>query len=99
MTTTEQLIFKAARGYTSGPMTLKARNKAIAHFTAGASFATTDPEMMKAMLQPFAEWMNSKDLVPLVKGGWMHHYEPYEKFANNSEELISKYIQFITDKP
>lgn len=63
-------------------------------FTAGASFATTDPEMMKAMLKPFAEWLGEKyTVVVLEESNIWRRYNSSEYFT--TEELISKYI---TDK-
>lgn len=64
-------------------------------FTAGASFATSDPLILQSLLQPFAEWINERycndgDLKLWRELGTLNYY--------SDEELIAKYIQFITDK-
>lgn len=93
MTKTELQIFKAAREHTSGPMTFFARNKAIAHFTAGASFATTDPLILQSLLQPFGDWLwrNYKQIDAQV---WKERYVPSEK-CYTIYQVIGNYIQHL----
>lgn len=66
-----------------------------AAFTAGASFATTDSEMMKAMLKPFGDWLwrSYKQIDAQVwKERWTTSDTVYTLY-----QVIDKYIQFIID--
>lgn len=58
MTNITEIIDQAAKKYCACGMDKGCVHKTA--FTAGASFASTDPEMMKAMLQPFAEWCDNE---------------------------------------
>lgn len=64
-------------------------------FKAGVAAAGNNPDILQAILQPFAEWINERycndgDLKLWRELGTLNYY--------SDEELIAKYIQFITDK-
>lgn len=84
MTNITEIVKKKAKEYSQnkwafehdmpGSLSLLKRLKvdsSTTDFTAGASFASTDPEMMKAMLKPFAEWIRTFELLERENGQWV----------------------------
>lgn len=95
MTNITEIIEKAAERHAEDYFNSPETKDPGDHFTAGASFATTDPEMMKAMLKPFGDWLwrSYKQIDAQVwKERWTTSDTVYTLY-----QVIDKYIQCIID--
>lgn len=63
----------------------------MADFTAGADFATTDPSILQAILQPFAEWVLKENYHNSGNGNWLKIGKS-RSVLYATEELIQKYF-------
>lgn len=92
MTNLNDIIDTAAKAYAR-----KHGRKEIGYyalnFEAGASWATTDPLILQAILQPFAEWLRLK-YIPVDELVWKEKWSQSGTIYTIAE-LLEKYIQHL----
>lgn len=102
LSTTEAKIEQAAKSHAKQKFNSEHfRESCAKHFTAGATFAITDPSILQSLLQPFAEWIRSREgeqKMALNDHDWYWDSDLDGAAPLSDEELAEQYIQFITDK-